>query len=176
MPLTLVLTVGSDSSLLGSRSEVLKSAGYMVVSALSIREAVDRFQDGDFDLIILCHSIPTKDRERLIGLIRALGSLTLIVCIAKTSGQQDAFQTATLNENDTKEFLADLREISGRGWSHTGADQSDACEGLIINDGDQAEKTGSVVEERSIVPTVNNSMCSDPASTTATSTFTLTEN
>lgn len=112
MPLTLVLTVGSDSSLLGSRSEVLKSAGYMVVSALSIREAVDRFQDGDFDLIILCHSIPTKDRERLIGLIRASGSLTPIICIAKTSGQPDVFQTSTLNENDTKEFLADLREIS----------------------------------------------------------------
>jgi DNA-binding response OmpR family regulator len=96
----------------------------MVVSASSIREAVDRFQDGDFDLVILCHSIPTKDRERLITLIRASGSLTPIVCIAKTSGKHDAFQTATLNENDTKEFLADLREISGRGLSHTGADRA----------------------------------------------------
>jgi len=148
MPLTLVLTVGSDSSLLGSLSEVLKSAGYMVVSALSIREAVDRFQDGDFDLIILCHSIPTKDRERLIGLIRASGSLTPIVCIAKTSGRNDALQTATLNENDTKEFLADLREISGRGLSHAGPNRPDASEGLINNDGDEAEKTASVVEER----------------------------
>lgn len=73
MPLTLVLTVGSDPLLLVARSEVLKSAGYIIVSALSIGEAADHFLNGDFDLVILCHSVPTKERERLIRVIRASG-------------------------------------------------------------------------------------------------------
>jgi hypothetical protein len=83
----------------------------MVVSASSVKEAIDLFLAGDFDLVILCHSIPATDRERLTCLIRASGSLTPIVSIAETSGPHDAFANATLEENDTNEFLADLREI-----------------------------------------------------------------
>src|ERR1022692_269369 len=74
MLLTFILSVGLDSALLGNRSLVLHSAGYMVVSTYSLKEAVDRFLGGDFDLVILCHSIPRKDRNHLACLIRASGS------------------------------------------------------------------------------------------------------
>ena len=111
MPLTIVLAVGLDLSLLSTRSLVLESAGYMVVPTSSVKEAVDRFQASDFDLVVLCHSIPANDRERLTHLIRASGSLSPVVSIAKATGQQDAFSTATLDENDANEFLANLKEI-----------------------------------------------------------------
>jgi CheY-like chemotaxis protein len=110
MPQTIVLAVGTDPSLLKTRSLVLQSAGYMVESASSVKEAVDRFQSGDFDLVLLCHSVPRKDRDRLTSLIRASGSLTPIVSIAGNLGECDAFATATL-EDGPSNFLARIRDV-----------------------------------------------------------------
>jgi CheY-like chemotaxis protein len=135
MPSAVVLIVGLDLSLLGTRSQILQSARYMVASASSVKEVVDRFQAGDFGLIILCHSMPTKDREPLTCLVAASDSLTAVVSIAKTSSQHDAFPTATLDKNDTNEFLANLREILRKGWSDAVVNQPDRCGGLIDKDG-----------------------------------------
>jgi CheY-like chemotaxis protein len=76
MRTNVVLAVGFDLSLMRTRTLVLQSAGYIVESASTLKEAVDRFQAGDFDLVLLCHSIPMKDRDRLTCLIRATGALT----------------------------------------------------------------------------------------------------
>jgi CheY-like chemotaxis protein len=110
MPQTIVLAVGRDPSLLKTRNLVLQSAGYMVESASSVKEAVDRFQSGDFDLVLLCHSVPRKDRDRLTSLIRTSGSLTPIVSIAGNLGECDAFATATL-EDGPSNFLARIRDV-----------------------------------------------------------------
>ena len=48
MPVTVVLAVGLDSWLLATKARVWRSAGYFVVSAESIGEAIDLFNDGDF--------------------------------------------------------------------------------------------------------------------------------
>jgi len=66
-----VLAVGFDSSLMRTRSLLLQSAGYIVESASSLKDAVARLHAGDFDLVLLCHSIPMKDRDHLTCLIRA---------------------------------------------------------------------------------------------------------
>jgi len=65
MPLTIVLSVGFDPSLLRARGLVLESAGCLVESTSTVKEAADRFQSGAFDLVLLCHSVPRKDRDRL---------------------------------------------------------------------------------------------------------------
>jgi CheY-like chemotaxis protein len=91
----------------------------MVVPVSSVKEAVDRIDAGDFDLIVLSYSIPAKDREHLTCLIRASGALTPIVSITETFSQHDAFLNATLDENDTHEFFADLREILSKSTNGT---------------------------------------------------------
>jgi CheY-like chemotaxis protein len=111
-----VLAAGFDQSLMTTRIRVLQSAGYVVVRVSSLKETVYHFQSGDFDLVLLCHSIPAADREHLTCLIRASGSLTPIVSITETPGEHDVFPTATLEEYDTKEFLANLREIISKAW------------------------------------------------------------
>jgi hypothetical protein len=98
MPLTLVLSVGLDASLLKNRNIVMRSAGYLVESASSVNEAAHRFLAGDFDLVILCHSVPSRERERLTGLIRASGSLTPVISISGNLRQYDAFATATIED------------------------------------------------------------------------------
>jgi hypothetical protein len=67
MALTLILSIGQDAELLSIRNFVLQSAGYFVVPAYSLKEAADHFAGGDFDLVLLCQSIPIKDKDRLIS-------------------------------------------------------------------------------------------------------------
>ena len=111
MALTVVLSVGLDSELLGSRSLVLQSAGYIVVSAYSIKEAVDRFQEGDFDLVLLCHSIPSKEIDRLICWIRASGSRIPVVSISGSLDQGDAFAGMAVS-SDPGTLLQEIRKVS----------------------------------------------------------------
>jgi CheY-like chemotaxis protein len=113
MQIAVVLTVGFDSSLMRTRSLVLQSAGYIVESASSLKEAVARFRAGDFDLVLLCHSIPMKDRDHLTCLIRATGSLTPVISIARNLGACDAFVNATLEDGPNK-FLACIGEELGK--------------------------------------------------------------
>lgn len=114
MPQTLVLSVGSDPVVSGTRDLVLRSAGYIVVSAISIKEAAYLFQYGDFDLVILCHTLPQKDRQRLTSLIRASGSRIPIVCVSGTEfGEQNAFADATLDKNPVL-FLVGLEGMLRR--------------------------------------------------------------
>jgi CheY-like chemotaxis protein len=118
MPLTIVLSVGPDASLLETRNIVLHSAGYLVESASSVNEAAHRFLAGDFDLVILCHSVPTRERERLTCLIRASGSRTPIISISGNLRQCDAFATATIE--DGPNFLIGVRAVLNKAagaWS-----------------------------------------------------------
>jgi hypothetical protein len=72
-----------------------------------------RLHAGDFDLVLLCHSIPMKDRDHLTCLMRATGSLTPVVSIARNLGACDAFVNATLEDGPNK-FLAGIGEELGK--------------------------------------------------------------
>jgi len=101
MPPTVVLAVGADSSLPASQRSVWQSAGYYITSAGSIREAIVQLRDGDFDLVLLDHSIPIESRERLTFLIRASGSRIPVVCVTDSPDDDNSFADATIrNERD----------------------------------------------------------------------------
>lgn len=110
MPLIVVLGVGLELPLLESQSRVWSSAGYIVRPAWSVREAIDLFKDGDFDLVILGHSLPVESRERLAFLIRATGSRIPVISMMDSSGISDAFADATL-AGETNEMLKRIGEV-----------------------------------------------------------------
>lgn len=113
MPRVVVLAVGYDPLLLDTRSRVLQNAGYTVVSARSLRQALTQFHEGDFDLVVLCHSIPEEDRRQFACLIREHSSCTPIVFVSSGLGQYD--RTADLTtENNPDDFISALREILSR--------------------------------------------------------------
>ena len=93
MPLTLVLAVGADSSLMATQRPAWRSAGYFVTPAGSIREAITHLRNGDFDLVLLFHSIPTESRERLAFLIRSRGMRVPIVSSPTHPAATTALQT-----------------------------------------------------------------------------------
>ena len=113
MPLTVVLAVGLDSSLLTNQTSVWQSAGYVVTSAGSIKEAINHFRNGDFDLVLLGRLIPADSRERLTFLIRASGSRIPVICVADSSGDGDAFADATIGSEPVR-LLEDIGEIMAK--------------------------------------------------------------
>jgi CheY-like chemotaxis protein len=85
VPLTLILCVGQDPALLKTRNLILRAQGYIVESELSVNQAITHFMASDFDLVLLCHSLPAKDRDRLTCLIRASGSRIPVVSISSSA-------------------------------------------------------------------------------------------
>ncbi len=110
MPLTPVLAVGADSSLLASQRPDWQSSGYLVTSAGSIREAIVQLKEGDFDLVLLFHSIPPESRERLTFLIRSSGMRVPVVCVVDSSSGHDSFADATIR-NEPDNLLRGIGEL-----------------------------------------------------------------
>ena len=95
----------------------MRSAGCSVVSASSIKEAVYLLKDGDFDAIVLCHTLLTRDCERLTGAVRASGSRVPIVSVSgSTSDERSSYADATLDKNPAA-FLREIKEVL-RNYAH----------------------------------------------------------
>jgi DNA-binding response OmpR family regulator len=113
MAVTVVLAVAVDPSLLMAQDSIWRSEGYIVIPAHSIRDAIEHFKAGDFDLVLLGHSMTVENKERLTFLIRASGSTTPVVCISSSADVSHAFADATLR-NDPRELLAGMKELLAR--------------------------------------------------------------
>jgi DNA-binding NtrC family response regulator len=110
MHITVVLAVGLDSWRLTSQDSDLRSAGYVVISASSIRDAIEQFKVGDFDLVLLGRSISAEHKERLTSLIRTAGSRTPVVCFPNPSGDCNWFAEETL-QGDAGALVTGMEEI-----------------------------------------------------------------
>ena len=108
IPLALILCVGQDLALLETRTLILRAQGYIVESELSVKQAISHFRYGDFDLVLLCHSIPEKDRDHLTCLIRASGSLIPVITITRGASQDLADASTGCGP---KELLNGVREV-----------------------------------------------------------------
>jgi|SRR6185312_9002511 len=107
MPHILALSVGQDPVLLETRRQILRHAGYTVVSALSVEQALQSFVSGDFDIVVLCHSMPVQDRERLTYSIRRHSPNTPVIVVTAKVGAMDSFADATI-ENEPEILLQEI--------------------------------------------------------------------
>lgn len=66
-----ILSVSYDQPLLVTRQMILEQAGYVVSSAFGFSEALEICQTKhDFDLILMGHSMPQKDKIALLAALR----------------------------------------------------------------------------------------------------------
>jgi CheY-like chemotaxis protein len=108
MPITVALAIGFDPWLLASQNSAWRSAGCFVTEAGSVAEAIDQLKSGDFDLVLLDHSIPAPSREGLTFLVRASGSLVPVVCLTEPLANAG---TSSIRPNDP-DWL--LQRITGQ--------------------------------------------------------------
>ncbi|HKV94662.1 MAG TPA: response regulator [Candidatus Angelobacter sp.] len=66
-----ILSISYDPSLLTTRHWILEQAGYEVLSALGFAEALEACQTRhDFDLVLMGHSMPQKDKMALFDALK----------------------------------------------------------------------------------------------------------
>jgi DNA-binding response OmpR family regulator len=107
MPRTAILSAGRDRLLLFTRNRVLEEAGYNVTAATTSAETVERFFAGDFDLVILCHSIPIEERERIAMLVHNHSPSTPVIVLADMASRRYNFGDLTV-ESDANSLLLSL--------------------------------------------------------------------
>ena len=77
-----ILSISYDSSLLYTRQAMLEMAGYEVVSAVGFAEAIEQCS-GEFDLIIMGHSIPQKDKRAIIATLHQHGCVAPLLSLLR---------------------------------------------------------------------------------------------
>jgi DNA-binding NtrC family response regulator len=117
MPHIVALCVGRDPLLLLTRGQVLRSDGYIVSSTLSADQALQQFVAGDFDMVILCHSIPAREREKLAEAIHLRSPNTPVVVVAAGYGGKDGAADAMI-DNEPATLLQELPKLLRRAPEH----------------------------------------------------------
>ena len=92
-----ILSAGRDRALLYTRNRVMEEAGYIVTSAITPAEITDFCFRGDFDLVILCHSIPQEERERIARLVRMHTPSTPVIVLADMPTRKYDFGDLTVH-------------------------------------------------------------------------------
>ena len=80
----ILLSVGAQPELLRLRNAVLRNAGYYVHAETSVYEAMHLCLRSDFDLVILCHTIPEAEKMKLLTAIKTVTPSTPVI-IARDS-------------------------------------------------------------------------------------------
>ena len=101
MPRNAILSAGRDRPLLFTRNRVLEEGGYSVTSTFTAADTVENFFAGDFDVVILCHSIPLEERERIAQLVRMHSPSTPVVVLADQPTRRYDFGDLTVESDAT---------------------------------------------------------------------------
>jgi|1185.fasta_scaffold01206_3 CheY-like chemotaxis protein len=68
------------------RSMVLRNAGYIVEEAYSLRDALSLIPSDTVDLVLVCHSVPASEQDKLIYAVRKQRKLMPVLCITAYDG------------------------------------------------------------------------------------------
>jgi len=109
MPNYAILSAGRDRPLLFTRNRVLEEAGYIVTPAITPAEITEVFFRGDFDAVILCHSIPQEERERIARIVRMHSPSTPVIVLADLPTRKYEFGDMTI-ESDAASLLRSVPE------------------------------------------------------------------
>ena len=107
MSRTTILCAGRDRPLLFTRARVLEEAGYIVTPTSTSTETIETFFSGDFDIVILCHSIPLQERERVANMVRLHSPSTPVIALADMASRHYDFGDLTV-DSDANKLLESL--------------------------------------------------------------------
>lgn len=94
---TVILSAGRDPQVSKNRSRALTAAGFQVVVATTAPEIINRLFNGDFDVVVLCNSIPNDERRKLAGIIKSYSPSTPVIVISEMYGREYDYGTRITN-------------------------------------------------------------------------------
>ena len=80
---TLILSAGRDLNLLKRRNAALTAAGYTVVTAVNSPDVVNKLFAGDFDLVVLCHTLGEQQQQRVAHIINGYTPSTPVIALSQ---------------------------------------------------------------------------------------------
>jgi DNA-binding response OmpR family regulator len=92
----LILSAGRDPDLLKARNTALMAQGYRVAAASDSCEVVDKLLNGDFDLVLLCYTLPEEDRRRLVRIIIRHTPSTPVIVISENGSDNFSLESGAL--------------------------------------------------------------------------------
>jgi DNA-binding NtrC family response regulator len=105
-----ILSISYDEALLHTRELMLRREGFEVESALSISAALHACEKGSFDLVIMGHSIPQEDKQKIITLLRGVCS-TPVLALRRPVDPPLAAADYNLDSSDPERFRNFILEI-----------------------------------------------------------------
>ncbi len=109
-----ILSISYDHNLLATRRLMLEGVGYQVVSAEGFTEAIEMC-DGNFDLIIIGHSIPQKDKRAIVTECRKSGCTAPVVSLLRFNERPIPEAAFGVDPGDPRELLSAINQILTRG-------------------------------------------------------------
>jgi hypothetical protein len=109
-----VLTFGYDRMLVDLRSRVLRMAGYEVEEKFTLPEASATAQSDLIDAFVMCHTVPTEEREQLVQALRVTRKLMPILCIR--SNQYDVMPSSCVAIENSPVAMVDAVRTSVRAY------------------------------------------------------------
>ncbi len=111
MPIV-ILDAGRDPHHSRKRDQALSAAGYKVVTAHNSPDIINNLFEGDFDVVILCNSLPNDERRRLAGIIKSYSPSTPVIVLADTANSAE-YDYGTLTSNSSPDWiLAAIRAVT----------------------------------------------------------------
>ena len=100
-----ILSVSYDDTLLRTRELMLRSAGHEVSSAYGFHEARELCAHPGFELAIVGHSIPTKDKLDIIRCFRESNPHGLVIALTRAGEARLAEVDTYINPGDPGELI-----------------------------------------------------------------------
>lgn len=105
-----ILSVSYDQALLSTRHMLLQQAGYEVTSACGFHEALESCKKGEFDLVLIGHSIPRKDKLSLIHVTRMVSQAPVLSILRPTSSALPEADYAVKSEEGPQALLIAVQQ------------------------------------------------------------------
>lgn len=113
-----ILSVGKDEVLLHSRNAILRAAGYVVIAETSFRRAILTFNSGDYDAVLLCHSLDPKSVKAFAKEVHERSPSTPVAQVAATWPYDRQSEVVPI-ESEPHKMLASLHELIEQAVSHS---------------------------------------------------------
>ncbi len=96
---------------------MLERQGHVVISAMSFAEAMRLCRTGSFDLVVIGHSIPERDKRQFVAELRSVCSSPLLALLRQgESSSEDADAHLDVSEGP-EVFLATISRMLRKGSS-----------------------------------------------------------
>jgi DNA-binding response OmpR family regulator len=89
-----ILIINYDPFLLATVRAVLEHFGYAVSSAIGFQSALALVRGASFDLLLLSHTVPRRDRRVLMACVRERGSAPVLMACSQPGEEPDADREA----------------------------------------------------------------------------------